>query len=182
MAERINEHDMTKRMMDVMRGGYKGLLSEADAPVQPQAPNNVGQPPAPVDQTPTDPSQPISQTPIKDDTIQLKPGDAAFNDELKSMRDIIDGSVVINDFNIYPTDRNVVIDGLVDKQEAADSGIFFKMQSTASDVEININGVELTDSTNEHMQRLKGYFSKFKQDWSARVNGEYQNGNSADNV
>jgi hypothetical protein len=31
MKDRINEHDMTKKMMDVLRGGYKNILiSESD--------------------------------------------------------------------------------------------------------------------------------------------------------
>ena len=28
MKQRINEHDMTKKMMDVLRGGYKTMLNE----------------------------------------------------------------------------------------------------------------------------------------------------------
>jgi|LakMenEpi03Aug12_release.lakeMendotaPanAssembly.Ray.scaffolds.fasta_scaffold28202_7 hypothetical protein len=28
MKQRINEHDMTKKMMDILRGGYKDMLTE----------------------------------------------------------------------------------------------------------------------------------------------------------
>ena len=34
MKDRINEHEMTQKMMEIMRGGYKELLSEADGQTQ----------------------------------------------------------------------------------------------------------------------------------------------------
>lgn len=170
MNERINEHDMTKRMMDVMRGGYKGLLTELrntpslDTGFDPNADQNNGPAPA------IDSSQPQ----VSNDTIELKQGDAVFNDELNQMRDIVDGTVEFTSFNIYPTDKNVVIDGYMQKQESEDSGIFFKMAVTSSDIQTSMVDVELDDNVNEALQRLKGYYEKFKKDWGARIYKEYK--------
>lgn len=165
MNERINEHDMTKKMMDVMRGGYKGLIKEEVPPAgfDPNADQYNGAAPA----------QDPSQSEQSDDVIELKQGDAVYNDELKQMRNIVDGTVQFTSFNIYPTDKNVVIDGYVQKQEGKDSGIFFKMAVTSSDMQTNMVDVELDDDVNETLQRLKGYYEKFKKDWGTRIYEEY---------
>jgi hypothetical protein len=42
MKERIDEHDMTKKMMDIMRGGYKSrLITEAEEQPEQQSDSMV---------------------------------------------------------------------------------------------------------------------------------------------
>lgn len=160
MKERINEHDMTKKMMEIMRGGYKDLLSEQDAQTQ-FDPSSTQVNPADLDSS--------QQAPQPDDVIELQKGDATYEDELNLMRDVVDGSVEFTSFNIYPSDKNVVIDGYLEKQEADDSGIFFKMALTASDIETSMVDVELTDTVNEIMKRLTGYYPDFEKRWKTQI-------------
>lgn len=163
MKDRINEHEMTQKMMEIMRGGYKQLLSEADGQFDPSSTQ--------VNPADMDTSQ---QAPEPDDVIELKPGDATYESELKTMRDTVSGGVVFTSFNIYPSDSNVVIDGYLEKQESEDSGVFFKMALTASDIETSMVDVELDDKVTETMKRLAGYYPKFEEDWLTRIH-EYTN-------
>jgi hypothetical protein len=163
MKDRINEHEMTQKMMEIMRGGYKELLSEADGQFDPSSTQ--------VNPADMDTSQ---QAPEPDDVIELRPGDATYDQELQSMRDTVSGGVVFTSFNIYPSDSNVVIDGYLEKQESKDSGIFFKMALTASDIETSMVDVELDDKVNDTMKRLAGYYPKFEDDWLDRIH-EYTN-------
>lgn len=165
MKDRINEHEMTQKMMEIMRGGYKKLLSEADGQTQ------FDQSSTQVNPADMDTSQ---QAPEPDDVIELRKGDATYDQELQTMRDTVDKSVVFTSFNIYPSDENVVIDGYLEKQASADSGIFFKMALTASNIETSVVDVELTDTVNEILKRLSGYYPKFEDDWKGRVH-EYTN-------
>lgn len=41
MKENINEHDMTKKMMSIIRGFNKSLIKEDDAPVTTSAPSSI---------------------------------------------------------------------------------------------------------------------------------------------
>lgn len=81
----INEHDMTKKMMAVIRGGYRTLITEE-----------------------TDVSLDGSD---QKDTLTPKKGDAVFSDDLKKLQDIVDPSVEIKNFKIYTVDKNVIIEG-----------------------------------------------------------------------
>lgn len=184
MKDRINEHEMTQRMMDIMRGGYKGLITElrnapnleTEPPVDAQTNANpiaIEDDPSSTQLNPTDMDQ-SQEEPMPEDAIELKQGDAAYNDELTKMRNTVDGTVVFTSFNIYPSDGNVVIDGYLKKQEADNSGIFFKMAINASDIETSMVDVELDDETNEIMQRLTGYYKNFDEEWGRRVYAEYQ--------
>lgn len=158
MKDRINEHEMTQKMMEIMRGGYKELLSEADGQFDPSSTQ--------VNPADMDSSQ---QAPQPDDVIELKKGDATYEDELNLMRDVVDGSVKFTSFNIYPSDENVVIDGYLEKQASPDSGIFFKMALTASNIETSVVDVELTDTVNEILKRLTGYYPGFEERWKTQI-------------
>lgn len=160
MKDRINEHEMTQKMMEIMRGGYKELLSEADGQTQ-FDPSSTQVNPADMDTS--------QQAPEPDDVIELKKGDATYEDELNLMRDVVDGGVVFTSFNIYPSDSNVVIDGYLEKQESDDSGIFFKMALTASNIETSVVDVELTDTVNEILKRLTGYYPDFEKRWKTQI-------------
>ena len=166
MRDRINEHDMTKQMMDIMRGGYKGLIKEELQDAQEQMePSSSQVNPSDLDQEQTQP--------IPTDTIELKQGDATYNNELNKIRKNVSPTVVFTDFNIYPSDGNVVIDGYMEKQEANDTGIFFKM-SVTSDIDTSMVDVELDDDITEDLKRLDGYSENFKIEWGKIVYAEYQ--------
>lgn len=138
MKNNINEHDKTKQMMDIMRGGYKSLITE------------------------------------NDDTLSPKPGDAVFTDELKKLQDTVDPRVKINNFKIYPTDQNVIIEGTLLQREDDDSGIHFKMSLAAGDIETSMQNIELSDKVSLVLQKLKGYYENWVDEWALKLSNEYK--------
>lgn len=141
MKKNINEHDMTKKMMDVIRGGFTKLIVE-------------------------DSNQ--------EDTLSPKPGDAAFSDELKKLQDTVDPRVKITNFKIYPTDENVVIEGTFLQREGEDSGIKFKMSLASGDIETSMNNIDLSDKVSLLLQKLKGYYENWVDEWALKLTNEYR--------
>ena len=159
MKDRINEHDMTKRMMDIMRGGYKPLLKEEETPMNP---NGLD-------------SNPIDDTPEKDkDVITPVAGDAVFNDELKKLQDTVDPRVKITSFKIYPVDENVIIEGVFLQREKEGTGIVFRMSLAAGEIGTSMNDIELSDKVSLLLQKLKGYYENWVDEWALKLPKEYR--------
>jgi hypothetical protein len=157
MKESINEHDMTKKMMDIMRGGFKPLLKENEEPVA---------------------NEPITNDTVNpteaDDVVTPVAGDAVFNDELQKLRDTVSPRIKITSFKIYPTDENVIIDGVMEYKESEGTGITFKMSLAAGDVETTMNDIELNDNISDLLHKLKGYYENFRLEWSKKLPNEYR--------
>jgi type II secretory pathway component PulC len=141
MKENINEHDKTKEMMNIMRGGFKTLIKENDE---------------------------------QSDTLSPQPGDAAFKDELKKLQDTVDPRVKITNFKIYPVDQNVIIEGILLQREGNDSGIHFKMNLAKGDIETSMNNIELDDKVSLVLQKLKGYYENWVNEWALKLANEYR--------
>lgn len=140
MKENINEHDMTKKMMEIMRGGYKSRL--------------------------------ITEN---EDGADLSPvsGDAIYNETLKELQDTVHSSAKITNFKIYPNDGNVVVEGTFEQGTDESTGIVFKCELKARDLETSMNNIELNDKISEILKKLKGYYSNFEEVWNIKMGAEY---------
>jgi len=156
MKENINEHDMTKKMMGIIRGGFKSLLKEEEQSMVPVE-GNEGSEPKKVE-----------------DVVTPVAGDAVFNDELKKLRDTVTPRIKITSFKIFPTDENVIIDGAMEYKESEGTGIIFKMSLAAGEVETTMNDIELNDNISVLLQKLKGYYENFRLEWSKKLPNEYR--------
>jgi hypothetical protein len=148
MKEKINEHDMTKKMMETLRGGFVTKLIKEQEEVS-------------VDQD------------DQKDTLTPKKGDAVFNDELNKLMDTVDASAQITIFKIYPKDRNVVIEGNLLEGENEGSGIKFKMNLKKREIETSMNNIELDDNISFILQKLKGYYNNWSDEWARKITTEY---------
>lgn len=150
MKENINEHDMTKKMMSIIRGEHGSKLIKED----------IGQ---------------MMKTDNDDqgDTISPTKGDAVFNDELKKIQDIVDPSAQINNFKIYPSDRNVFIEGRILEGESEDSGIMFRMELKKRDIETTMKNIELDDDVSGVLSRLQGYYKNWCNEWAKKITTEF---------
>jgi hypothetical protein len=148
MKEKINEHDMTKKMMETLRGGFVTKLIKEEEKVS-------------VDQD------------DQKDTLTPKQGDAVFNDELNKLMDTVDASAQITLFKIYPKDRNVVIEGNLLEGEDEDSGIRFNMSLKKREIETSMNNIELDDDISFILQKLKGYYKNWCDEWARKITTEY---------
>jgi hypothetical protein len=153
MKDNINEHDMTKKMMDIIRGGYKSrLITEAEEENQTAEPQ-TGLSPDAGDQK---------------DTITPKKGDAVFNDEYKKLSEIVDPSVEITNFKIYPVDKNAIIEGNILNNRAQ-----FKLELSEDEAKVDTGTIGLNDDNNEILKKLQGYFKNWKNEWSKKITTEF---------
>lgn len=149
MKNSINEHDMTKKMMDIIRGGYKSkLISEADEMA-----------PEPDDYR---------------DTLDVKKTDSVYKAELKKLQDIVDPRVEITNFKIYPQDSNVLMEGIFLKGENEDTGIKVRMSLAAGEINITMSNIEVTDKVSLLLTKLKGYYENWVDEWALKLANEYK--------
>lgn len=144
----INEHDMTKKMMEIIRGGYKSkLITEVE---------DQGQ------------TAPEINADDEKDTINVNKGDAVYKEEYKKLSETVDPSIDITNFKIYPVAKNVIIEGNLLSNRAT-----FKMELTADEVSIDTGNIGLNDDTSEILKKLQGYFKNWKNEWSKKITTEY---------
>lgn len=160
MKEHIDEHDMTKKMMSIMRGGYKLLTENEDM----GNPNNPINPPL----------DGVEGSEDSEDTITPQKGDAVFNDELKKLQETVDPRVKILSFKIYPVDENVVLEGVFLQRESEESGIKFKMSLSAGEIETSMTNIELSDKVSILLQKLRGYYENWVDEWALKLVNEYR--------
>ena len=153
MKENINEHDMTKKMMNVIRSGYKKLINEVEEPI-----TGPDMKPIPDEQK---------------DTIAPKEGDPLFKEELTKLQNTIDPRVKITNFKIYVKDNDVLLEGSFLNKNYGESGINFKMSLASGEIETTMKNVELTNEVNTILTKLKGYYDVWAKEWSLKLTNEY---------
>jgi len=137
MKERINEHDMTKKMMDVIRGGYMGIIKEVDE---------------------------------QKDTIEYGPGNTVYQEELKKIKDIVDSSIEIDNFNAYinPQNKNVIMTGTM-----LFGKLSFRFELIKDEAELStVEPYDLTAENNNKVNKITGYFQKWRDEWAVKINDE----------
>jgi hypothetical protein len=169
MKESINEHDKTKQMMDIIRGGFKKLIKEEDT-----QPMDAVTEPQKSKQLEAGDDLPEPEEQDGEDTLSPQPGDAAFKDELKKLQDTVDPRVKITNFKIYTVDQNVIIEGVLLQRESENSGIHFKMDLAAGDIETSMQDIELDDKVSFVLQKLKGYYENWVDEWALKLANEYR--------
>src|ERR1035438_660270 len=136
--EQLDEHDITKDMLNIIREAQRPrLITENDE--------------------------------HEIDTITPKPGDAVFNAELKKLQDTVDPRVKISNFKIYPSDENVVIEGTFLQREDENSGIKFKMSLAKGEIETSMNNLDLNDKVSGLLNKLKGYYENWIDEWALKL-------------
>jgi hypothetical protein len=113
MKENINEHDMTKKMMDIMRGGFKKILKENEA-------NEYD----------------------RDYVIDIRPGTAEYSKQLEELK-TVDASAKIIDFKIYPNEENVKLSGVYKENSTVNSGVHFNFMLNDEEPKITMQDVNL---------------------------------------
>jgi hypothetical protein len=140
MKENINEHDMTKRMMEIIRNSQKTLIKEVEEPI-----NNLAQQPelVPGDDLPEEESQsyesptdnsaePLEGFDMDDTYIQMDKDDQRFKDLSNQLLDIANAQVT----SIYISSgdngkqKDLVIVGV-------QNGLVFTMSLNQPDVRIS---------------------------------------------
>lgn len=165
MKENINEHDMTKKMMQIIRNQQKSLIKEVEEPV-----NNLVQNPTqqlvPGDDLP-EPEEKLAKSPIEgrepmiklnDTYIELPKDDQRVKDISKKLEDI--ANVEVTSVFVSPN-KDLVISGEALQYE--DSGLYFTMALSKKDVLTSSENVE-GDEPNEIIKKLQGFLDNLRDD------------------
>ena len=145
MKENINEHDMTKRMMDIIRNSQKPLIKEADEVPTPMAapvaePQNAMVPgddlpeeePEMAESPENNSAEPLEGFVIDDTYIELDKDDQRFtklSDELMKVTNSTVTSIYISSGE-NGKEKDLVITGL-------QNGLTFTMSLNVNDVKLN---------------------------------------------
>jgi len=190
MKERIDEHDMTKNMMEIMRGGYKSLLKEVEDPTvaaQPTDPNaspapapNAADPNAEGNQQENDiralkpdPNNPdvLTIATTENGKLEVNPNKDypnVYNTELNNLQNIIDTSAKITSFIIYVgADKDVEIKAtILDKLSVT-------FRYSENEMITNSNNLPTNEETAKIVGELVGFFKVWKKRWGKDIN-EYK--------
>ena len=175
--ENINEHDMTKKMLDTIRNSNTpNTITENVKPIQSITPNTnrvlldehdmtkkmIGVINEFKDSSPSDIGTQEEDT-IANTNDVIAVEDDAFGEEEEKIRSIV-GSVELKLYEVYPKDRNVVMVGVLDV-----SGIEFKFSKNEGAPYINVDNMKLDPQTLEIIKRLEGYYEGWIDDWSKKI-------------
>jgi hypothetical protein len=184
MSDNINEHDMTKKMLDVMRGGTQTtpikpiLEGEHDVTKQMLETLRSGKRliteleevsgemnPAMGDAPMTD----NSTSEVASESEDLSP------DELKkqqsSFMENVSPKVEFRDFKIYRKERNVVFSGVFQDL----GGLEWVMSLKDSDgLNITVQSLKIDNDTIKVMNALYGFYKNWSKEWAVKLNTEYK--------
>ncbi len=161
MKENINEHDMTKRMMDIIRNSQKRIIKEADepqvGPTQPQIVPGDDLPEEPkMAKPPKDGREPLIQ--LDSTYIELDKNDQRVKDLAKKLEDIANITIT----SVYVSkNKDLVITGAALQYQ--NSGLYFTMALSNKDVVSSSENVE-GDEANEIIKKLQGFLKNLRDD------------------
>lgn len=153
MKENINEHDMTKKMMNIIRGGYKSkLIKEVEEPsnISPDTSQT------PMAKSPSTGREPLIK--LDNSYIEIDKDDQRFKDLSKKLQDI--ANVTITSIFVSKN-KDLVITGEALQYE--NSGLYFTMALSNKDVITSTENVE-GDEANIIINKLSGFLQNLRDD------------------
>lgn len=175
--ENINEHEMTKRILDRIRNNnsQSTSLNEVRNPnIQNSDNKNSNNLISEHDITKNMLSrirendfQQQDNTGMETDTEQ-KTNDVVavesdeLSDEASKLRDMV-GGVDLKLYEVYPKDNNVVMVGILD------NGIEFKFSKKEGAPYVNMDNMRLDVETVEIIKKLQGYYVNWIQYWAEKI-------------
>ena len=140
MKESINEHDMTKKMMSIMRGGYKPLLKEEESDLnttQPEPDTNQENQTQKLAKPPREGRAPLLQ--LDGSYFEMDKSDSRFKALEKALTDRVEQAEITS---VYISDpKGLVINGVaLDFSE--NSGLYFTLALSEDSVLISSENVQ----------------------------------------
>lgn len=163
MKENINEHDMTKKMMDIIRGGHKSLIKEVEEPM-----NNLAQQPMQQQQQPQLvpgddlPEEKMAKSPRNGSHEPIKGNEENFDStyieleqngqsykKLEQQIKEITNIYEVTSIYISPKNKDILINGLVTKN--------FRFSMWLNQDEVETEGQIDSDKAQDYLDKLKRF-------------------------
>jgi hypothetical protein len=169
--ENINEHDMTKHMLEKLRNGINmtpinesGQSNEftkeserLDEHDMTKSMLNI------IRKSSINENQERIGRLITEGTNDvIKVEDEELGEEASKFNDMV-GGVNFKQYEVYPQDRNVVLIGELD------NGIEFKFSKKEQAPYINANNLRLDAETLDTIKKLQGYYVNWSTDWAEKI-------------
>lgn len=173
----INEHDMTKNMLDRIRGMHDGSTLNESVGSNVESTTNEPQALDEHDRTKDmlyklrNPSI-LNEAPItsggllsegydnNNDVVKVENDE--LGEEAAKLRDMV-GGVDLKLYEVYPKDKNVVMVGVLD------NGIEFKFSKKEQAPYINVDNMRLDAETVDVIKKLQGYYVNWTQYWAEKI-------------
>ncbi len=169
--DNINEHDMTRVMLDKLRGG--GNITPLNENVQAQSPTNK---PTQLDEhdmtkvmlntirksSLNEKQERIGRILTEGNNDVIKVEDEELGEEASKFNDMV-GGVDFKQYEVYPQDRNVIMVGVLD------NGIEFKFSKKEQAPYINTNNLRLDAETLDTIKKLQGYYVNWSSEWAEKI-------------
>jgi hypothetical protein len=170
--ENIDEHDVTRNMLNTLRGGTNTTPS-LNENTQANQPNKKVERLDEHDMTKkmlnrirtselNERQERIGQLLTEGDTDVVKVEDEELGEEAAKFNDMV-GGVDFKQYEVYPQDRNVIMVGVLD------NGIEFKFSKKEQAPYINANNLRLDSDTLDVIKKLQGYYVNWSSDWAAKI-------------
>lgn len=184
MKQRVDEHDMTKKMLSTLREQKESLNELRNVPdinstdgiigalknYKPEEIEMMG--PQHMDDNPKTMNQFDDAQSEDSDTIE--PNQEEMNAEYQKFGEVVNPRVQFTTFKIYPEANNVILGGKFQGM----SGLEWQFSLEDEDgLYITVNNLQVDDSVISTMQKLKGYYDNWADEWSKKLATEYKNGN-----
>jgi len=172
--ENINEHDMTKKMLDKIRESSNtefSLLNENASPKEIISSMHFGTNVGLIDEhdmtkrmlniiSETNAETSIAPDLNNEDVIKVENDE--LGEEAGKLRDMV-GGVDLKLYEVYPKDKNVVMVGVLD------NGIEFKFSKKEQAPYINVDNMRLDSETVDVIKKLQGYYVNWIQSWAEKI-------------
>ena len=174
--ENINEHDMTKKMLDTIRNGNTpNSLNENVQNIKPSGTNKQLEQLDEHDMTKKmlgainefrdAPQLDLGGGTTKSTEDVVKVEDDKLGEEASRLRSMV-GGVDLKLYEVYPKDQNVVMVGVLD------NGIEFKFSKKEGAPYINVDNMRLDSETVDSIKKLQAYYINWIEGWAEDI-GEY---------
>jgi hypothetical protein len=169
MKQNLNEHEMTQKMIDAIRGNHKKML------IKEQDEENMGKEIRVDDDDQKDtitikkPNEPV----IKTDAQGNETGEyGLYKKYLKAIKGALTTSVKIDSFIIYTEEDYAVLSGRIVLNKENESEIEFTMVSNG-DVTINSKNITAGSNSGDINNKILGYFEIWKKEINSWID-DYQ--------
>ena len=170
--ENIDEHDVTRNMLNTLRGGTNTTPSlnentQANQPTKKvETIDEHDMTKKMLDNIRTsalnERHEKIGQILTEGTNDVVKVEDEELGEEASKFNDMV-GGVDFKQYEVYPQDRNVIMVGVLD------NGIEFKFSKKEQAPYINANNLRLDSDTLDIIKKLQGYYVNWSADWASKI-------------
>lgn len=172
--DNINEHDMTKHMLDKLRGG--GNVAPLNENTQVEKSSNQPQQLDEHDMTKqmlntirkseiNENQQRLGQLLTEGDNDVIKVEDDDLKDEVSTITSQL-GGIDLHQYDVFPKTKNVVMVGVLD------NGIKITFDKGQRAPYINAQNLRLDVETLKIIEKIQGYYLNWVDSWATKI-GEY---------